>query len=303
MQPSMLKLLTRRLVTAAAATLVAAPLLASAPTGMTAPGAADATSEGAVVTSPIATASAAAQVQVRLRAAIRNLPVAAETPAGYARSKFRHWIDADGDCQDTRDEVLKAESRVAVSGCDIRRGKWFSYYDRRTWTLATDVDIDHVVALKEAWDSGAKRWNADTRKRFANDLGDKRSLVAVTDNVNQSKSDRDPAEWLPRYSKCRYVAEWTAVKIRWSLKVNRAEKAKLAKVASGCRNVVLTVRKAAIRTGTSGGGTGGGGGGGTDPRYGTCTEAKSHGYGPYYQGQDEEYYWYDDRDNDGVVCE
>lgn len=77
--------------------------------------------------------------------AVRASDILAETPAADARSKFRHWIDADGDCQDTCAR-LKAESRVASSGCDIRRGKWFSYFDHKTWTRATDVDIDHVVA-------------------------------------------------------------------------------------------------------------------------------------------------------------
>jgi len=288
-----------RMMTAAAATLVAAPLLAS--TGTTV----SADSGHGVVTAAV-TPVASTTVKVRLRAAITGLPVAAETPIGYDRSKFNHWIDANGDCQDTRDEVLQAESRVAASGCDIRSGKWFSYYDRVTWTSSSDVDIDHLVALKEAWDSGAKRWNADTRTRFANDLIDSRTLVAVTDNVNQSKSDRDPAEWLPQYGKCRYVREWTAVKLRWSLKVDSAEKSRLAKVAAGCDNVYLTVRKASIGTGSTSGSTTGSNTGSTgtaDPRYGTCTEAKSHGYGPYYEGSDPEYAWYEDRDDDGIVCE
>lgn len=295
--------LRRRVLAAAAVTMMATPFFASAPSTVAAD---DAPGHSATVDAQV-TQVAATTVKVRLRTAVRNLPVANETPTGYERSKFRHWIDADGDCQDTRDEVLKAESRVSTSGCDIRRGSWYSYYDRRTWTNPSDVDIDHVVALKEAWDSGARRWNADTRKRFANDLGDARTLVAVTDNVNQSKSDKDPAQWLPTHNRCRYVSEWTAVKIRWSLKVNAGEKSRLVAIAAKCTNNVLTVRKAAIGTGTTGstgGGTGGGGStGGTDPRFGTCTEAKSHGYGPYYRGSDVEYGWYDDRDNDGIVCE
>jgi hypothetical protein len=110
-------------------------------------------------------------VSLHLRTAIRQLPVRAETPRGYDRDKYRHWIDADGDCQDTRDEVLAAESTTAVSGCDITSGTWRSYYDRKTWTSSSDVDIDHLVPLKESWDSGAKRWNAATRTRYANDLG------------------------------------------------------------------------------------------------------------------------------------
>ena len=99
---------------------------------------------------------------------------------GYDRDKFRHWTDADGDCQDTRDEVLRAESLIATSGCDITEGEWRSYYDGVTTEDPSDLDIDHMVPLAEAWDSGAKQWTKKTRERFANDLGDRRSLVAVT---------------------------------------------------------------------------------------------------------------------------
>ncbi|HET9499682.1 MAG TPA: excalibur calcium-binding domain-containing protein [Marmoricola sp.] len=295
MRQSLSKHLIRRVVVAAAAAVVAAPLFAAS--GGVVTGAVREHAESPIVSSAVAPV---AIVKVRLRLAVKNLPVALETPLGYDRSKFRHWIDANGDCQDTRDEVLKGESRIATYGCDIRRGKWYSYYDGRTWTNPSDVDIDHLVPLKEAWDSGAKRWNSETRQRYANDLADGRTLVAVTDNVNQSKSDRDPAEWLPRYGKCRYVAEWTATKIRWSLKANWPEKNRLVALASGCPDVILTIGKAGIGlAGTSGGTTGGT----TDPRYSTCTEAKSRGYGPYYRSRDAEYYWYDDRDNDGIVCE
>jgi hypothetical protein len=248
----------------------------------------------------------AATVTVRLRAAVKQLPVASETPAGYARIKYRLWVDANGDCQDTRDEILVAESKVKVTGCDITRGRWFSYYDKKTWTASSDVEIDHLVPLKESWDSGAKKWTAGTRARYANDLADARTLVAVTDNVNQSKGDRDPADWVPTYGKCRYVRQWTAVKIWWGLKVNRAEKAKLTKVAAGCKNVVLKVSKAKIvSAGTTSAASGGtsGGGSGLDPRFDYCFQAKEHGYGPYYQGKDPEYAWYTDSDHDGIVCE
>src|SRR5262245_40972770 len=119
------------------------------------------------------------RVTVRLREAVRRLPVAHETRVGYVRDRFRLWVDADGDCRDTRDEVLAAESRTRVTGCDVTRGRWVSYYDRAVWRNSSDVDIDHLVPLAEAWDSGAKRWNASTRQRYANDLGDRRNLVAV----------------------------------------------------------------------------------------------------------------------------
>ena len=187
-------------------------------------------------------------VRIRLHRAVTKLPVAIEKRRGYDRDKFRHWVDANSDCQDTRDEVLDAESVSMVSGCDITTGEWRSYYDGEVWTHSSDVDIDHLVPLKESWDSGAKSWDADTRTRYANDLGDSRTLVAVTDNVNQSKSDRDPAEWMPTYGQCRYVRQWAAVKIRWGLTVNRAEKRKLVKVASGCPDVVLKVTRATVVT-------------------------------------------------------
>jgi hypothetical protein len=183
---------------------------------------------------------AASAEHLRLRAAVRALPVADETPDGYDRDLFKHWVDADHDCQDTREEVLVAESRVPIDGCTVTTGEWFSWYDRETWTQASDVDIDHLVPLKEAWDSGARRWDADTRERYANDLGDPRTLVAVTDNVNQSKGDRDVAEWLPDYSVCRYVRQWVAVKLRWSLTVDAAERATLRDHARHCRNRVVT---------------------------------------------------------------
>jgi len=195
-------------------------------------------------------------VKMRLRRAVKKLPVATERRAGYDRDKFRHWVDADGDCQDTRDEVLDAESRTEVSGCDITTGEWHSYYDGEEWTSSSDVDIDHLVPLAEAWDSGARRWTAGTRKRYANDLRDPRPLVAVTDNVNQSKSDQDPAEWMPALGKCRYVREWVAVKIRWRLTVNRPEKRTLTRRAGNCANTVVKVRRATVRKKKTGGGAG-----------------------------------------------
>jgi hypothetical protein len=249
---------------------------------------------------PAPSADAGSLVRVRLRQAVRNLPVAAETRAGYDRDKFRHWVDADGDCRDTRDEVLAAESRVRVTGrCDVTRGRWLSYYDNVTVRQPGDLDIDHLVPLAEAWDSGAKRWTAGTRQRFANDLGDPRSLVAVTASANRSKSDQDPAEWMPQFGRCKYVRQWVAVKIRWTLKVNRAEKRALVRRAASCANVVVKVRKATVHRRTSSGSAGGG----LDPRFDYCYQANAHGYGNYLRGRDPEYWWYTDGDSDGWVCE
>lgn len=188
-------------------------------------------------------AGATSLVKQRLRHAIKHLPVASETPRGYVRDKFRLWIDANGDCQDTRAEVLVAESRrTTTGGCTIRTGKWLSYYDRTTFTQAAGLDIDHLVPLAEAWRSGAKRWNAATRTRYANDLGDGRTLVAVSAHANRSKGDRDPADWLPRYGRCTYLRQWVAVKIRWRLRINPAEKAALLRAAGHCGNTTISAR-------------------------------------------------------------
>lgn len=253
---------------------------------------------------PASSAAAGDRVSKPLHRAIRDLPLAPETPRGYERDKFRHWVDADGDCQDTRDEVLAAEALVEVSGCDIQHGSWRSYYDGVLTTSSSEFDIDHLVPLAEAWRSGGKRWTALTRQRFANDLGDPRSLVAVDASANRSKSDSDPSGWMPDLGRCRYVRQWVAVKIRWRLKVNRAEKQALRSYAADCKNVTVTVTRAVVRlasTSTTGGGSGGGGG--LDPRFDYCYQAKAAGYGPYYRGTDPEYDWYTDGDSDGIVCE
>ncbi len=134
-------------------------------------------------------------------------------------------------------------------GCRITRGKWYSYYDGLTWTYASDVDIDHVVALKEAWESGARYWGSTNRKRFANDLGYGRSLMAVTDNVNASKGDRDPAQWLPPRSSvhCKYAVNWVLIKYRWRLSIDSAERSKLSSLLSGdCGASTVTIPARAI---------------------------------------------------------
>ena len=179
-----------------------------------------------------------------LRTAVASLKVASENRSGYDRSKFKHWIDADGDSCDTREEVLVAEAIVKPhrgSGCSLSGGRWYSYYDNKYWNDKSSIDIDHVVALAEAWDSGARSWTSARRQSYANDLTDSRTLVGVTDSVNQSKSDKDPAEWLPSYDRCRYIRHWVMVKIRWWLTVNTAEKNKLISIANSCPNITMTV--------------------------------------------------------------
>lgn len=156
---------------------------------------------------------------------------APEHPGGYDRALFVHWIDADGDGCDTRDEVLIAESLTTPRigpDCPVR-GSWRSVYDGLTTTRASALDVDHVVALKEAWDSGAWAWTPARRQGYANDLGDARSLRAVSVASNRAKGDQDPAGWLPplRAFRCTYATDWVAVKVRWRLSVDARERAAL----------------------------------------------------------------------------
>ncbi len=167
------------------------------------------------------------------------LPVESERRSGYDRDLFAGWIDADGNGCDTREEVLIAESQIPAttgSGCRVVTGQWYSYFDAVWVTNSSDLDIDHLVPLAEAWDSGAHAWDSATRRRFSNDLGDSRALIAVTASSNRSKSDRDPAEWLPpdRSYHCAYVADWVVIKHRWQLSVDTEEKAAIQRVVSGC---------------------------------------------------------------------
>ena len=194
---------------------------------------------------PLAPAEAASTFSGSLAQGVAAIPTSSEANTGYDRTLFKHWVDADGDCQNARQEVLISEAEpdtpitYTTSGrCTVASGRWFSYYDRVSWTLASDIDIDHMVPLAEAWGSGASAWTSARRQAYANDLGDYRTLVGVTDNVNQSKSDQDPATWLPTYDTCRYVSEWVAVKIRWGLSADPAEKSVLDSHASSCSNTI-----------------------------------------------------------------
>ena len=114
-------------------------------------------------------AAHAATYSAPLMTAISDLTVAAENRTGYSRDLFPHWIDADGDGCNTRNEVLIAEADDPVTvgdDCTLSGGRWFSYYDHVSWTDPGRIDIDHLVPLAEAWDSGASAWTAQRRGRM-----------------------------------------------------------------------------------------------------------------------------------------
>ncbi|AXK34919.1 HNH endonuclease [Streptomyces armeniacus] len=155
---------------------------------------------------------------------------------GYDRDKFPHWSN-QGDSCDTREAVLKRDGEGVETGSDCypTSGSWYSEYDKETWTDPSDVDIDHMVPLAEAWRSGAADWTDEQREGFANDM-DVAQLIAVTDNANQEKSDKDPAEWMPSNTDyhCTYAQMWVWVKHTYDMTADSAEKGKLDEVLSAC---------------------------------------------------------------------
>lgn len=205
---------------------------------------------GTLVASPL-TASAEsdgglARDEVLVRDAVAALPVADEQREGYSRTLFKHWVDADRNACNTRREVLIAEAvepPTVGARCALVGGSWYSPYDDVTLDDTNDIDIDHVVPLAEAWDSGAWSWDAKQRELYANDLDEERSLIAVTDRTNQSKADRDPHEWMPPNTayECVYLEDWTIVKTRWRLSVDVAEKETLTELADRCPNTTLSI--------------------------------------------------------------
>jgi hypothetical protein len=152
----------------------------------------------------------------------------------YDRDLYGDWGDADGDCQDTRDEVLADQGRqieLSGNGCEVVDGVWRGPYTGEAFTDPGNLHIDHVVPLQEAHISGARIWPASTRRRFANDPG---NLLAVEAGANMRKGCRGPADWLPETGQCEYVRQWVTVKRDWDLEIDRGEQAAVESALEGC---------------------------------------------------------------------
>lgn len=169
-----------------------------------------------------------------------SLPEPSPPMAGipsYDRDLFGDWIDADGDCQDTRAEVLTAETVTPVVGdCTIASGTWNDPYTGKQFTIARQLDVDHLVPLANAWTSGAWAWPPAQRVAFANELADPVHLIAVSASANRSKGDRSPDQWRPpnRAYWCEYAADWIEVKTRWRLATTTSERSALLGMLADC---------------------------------------------------------------------
>ena len=142
--------------------------------------------------------------------------------AAYNRSVFGGWSDQDNDCQNTRHERLIALTLSAVElsgdGCLVVAGRWKDPYTGRVITVAQELDVDHVVPLRWAWEHGAAAWEENKRKQFANDPA---NLLPVSIKANTSKGAKGPLDWMPPNEDfaCEYVLRFSRVIYRYGLEL------------------------------------------------------------------------------------
>ena len=141
----------------------------------------------------------------------------------YNREDWGNWIDEDGDGLNTRHEVLAEESLIkpVISNNKVVSGKWFDKYTGKYFTNPSDLDIDHLVPLKNAYISGASNWSKKKKNRYYNYLKSDNHLIAVSKSANRNKSDKSPVDWLPpnKEYQCEYVREWFKIKTAWGLTI------------------------------------------------------------------------------------
>lgn len=269
--------------------------------------------------------------------ALARLAVKGRAPkTGYARTQFgQAWSDDvtvtfGHDGCDTRNNILNRDltgttHKPGTRDCVVTSGLLADPYTatvipfQRGQTTSTAVEIDHIVSLSNAWQTGAQKLPADRRRDLANDP---LNLLAVDGPTNQAKGDGDAATWLPpnKAIRCRYVARQIAVKAAYGLWVTPAEKEASIRVLADCPGQTLpsdgtqpipaTLTRPAeqsaagpLSTSSSLARHPAPTTDDLDPRFPSCAAAKAAGYGRYRRGTDPEYGWYRDGNSDGIACE
>lgn len=187
-------------------------------------------------------ASAVIVKKERATAIIETLAVkgrAAKT--GYDRSSFSHWRDPDRNGCDARNDILRRDLTNLViktdsNGCKVLGGVLADPYSGKNIDFvfgASLIDIDHVVALSNAWQTGAFQFTSEIRLQFANDP---LNLLAVSASLNRQKGDGDAATWLPptKSYRCQYVARQIAVKKKYGLWLTKPEKVAMSTLLAKC---------------------------------------------------------------------
>ncbi|WP_448614967.1 HNH endonuclease family protein [Modestobacter sp. URMC 112] len=255
-----------------------------------------------------AVTEAAQQAQVSAPSAGRpalevlaELPVKGRAPqTGYDRDRFGpRWADVDRNGCDTRNDVLARDLtgetfEPGTRDCVVLTGSLADPYTATTIDFvkgdASSVDVDHVVALGNGWQTGAFGWDEARRTAFANDP---LNLLAVDSSANRQKGDADAATWLPaRGYRCAYVARQVAVKAAYALWVTQAEHDAIARVLDTCPGEPVPEPVADVPAGTPAPGR----------PFASCADARAAGAAPLHRGDPG---WSDgmDGDGDGVACE
>jgi len=162
--------------------------------------------------------------------------------SSYSRERFEHWSRANDFGWDTPQDSCDAREAALIrdgedvevgNGCKVTSGSWYDPYTDQTFTDPSDIDTDHVVALANAWRSGASSWTDEERERYANDP---EVLLSVEDNANQSKGDKGPEAWKPPNEAvwCDYAERWISIKAKYDLSVNAEEKTALEDMLGTC---------------------------------------------------------------------
>ena len=191
---------------------------------------------------PTAQPGAGLVLQISVAPVPENLPE-------YDRGEWRHWTDEDSDCQNARQEVLIAESTVAVTfqtpdECRVASGRWQGPYTGEVATDPGKLDIDHLVPLENAHRSGAWAWDRQRKREFANHIGYDNHLLATSSSANRSKGSKGPERWRPPLESywCVYAIDWIAVKNDWGLTVTEAEFGALRQMLATCPMPALLQR-------------------------------------------------------------
>ena len=154
----------------------------------------------------------------------------------YDRSQFGGWSDEDHDCLNTRHELLIKLSTGTIqtgsNACTVSRGRWNDPYTGKIFYEAQQMDIDHLVPLKWAWDRGASSWSDGKRKAFANDEA---NLFAVEARVNRQKGAMGPLEWLPPNKEfhCQYILRFTRITKKYGLVLSAKEDKSIRSLREG----------------------------------------------------------------------
>ena len=174
--------------------------------------------------------------------ALNNLEVKGRAPkTGYARSQFPHWSDPDRNGCDARNDTLKRDLtnityKVGTRDCKVIAGQLLDPFSGKLISFSANgkaIDIDHVVSLSNAWQTGAAYFDKNKRNQIANDP---LNLLAVDAKLNRKKGDGDAATWLPpnKTFRCEYVGLQISVKAKYALWVTAAEKTAMEKVLQAC---------------------------------------------------------------------